>query len=266
MRMWGARPANHFPVRPFISSAALTLKARAVTVSGAVPVPTTRCRSRSVRTLVFPEPAGANDARRTGPVVHCRQLVERQIREHAVVSNCLWISCLGIPTMDDQTGVGQFWCVGRTAVDVGLGSVSQDDVGRAADNHPPMSQGAGGFDGVPPDRAPRAGVVVVRPHEELQAFDGKLEIGREAVDGPEVGSRARSRFGSNANSTINGRPAEPGRVQARNDALWLRQFGFADGHPFQLAQGAGRSLPFMTTARGRARVARRSPPQPTFVL
>ena len=32
-------------------------------------------------------------------------------------------------------------------------------------------------------------------------------------------------------------PAEPGLVQACNDAVWLGQFGFAEGHPFQFGPG-----------------------------
>ena len=133
----------------------------------------------------------------------------------------LRIPCLGIPAMEDRAAVGQFWRVGRAAVDVGLGPVSQDDVGRAADNHSPMSQAAGGFDRVPPDGVPGSGVVVVRPHEELQAFDGKLEVGREAVDGPEV-SLLESKPVRIEPQLDDQRPSpEPGLVQACDDALRL---------------------------------------------
>ena len=178
-----------------------------------------------------------DDARRTGAVAHGEQLIRRQVRRHDVMSNRLRIPDLGVPAMNDDAAVGQFGRVGRTPVDVGIRPVSEDDVSPAADHRALMGQRASSFDRMPPDEAPRPGVVVVRPEEELQALDGKLEIRCQAVDRPGVTLVDSKPVRIEPQLDDQRPPTEPGRVQACDDIVWLCQFGFAEGHPFQSGPG-----------------------------
>ena len=84
-----------------------------------------------------------------------------------------------------------------------------------------VGQGTGSFDCVPPDEAPRAGIVIVRPEQELQPFDGELEIRREAVHGPGVALLESQLIRIEPQLDDQWPTAEPGRVQTCDDGLWL---------------------------------------------
>ncbi|GAC1596287.1 MAG: hypothetical protein NVS3B21_19980 [Acidimicrobiales bacterium] len=73
----------------------------------------------------------------------------------------------------------------RTAVHERRSTVRQDDVGR------PASDGteAAGFASPPPDRFVATGVPVVGPHQELEAFDGELEVGADLPGLPVLQAR-----------------------------------------------------------------------------
>ena len=171
-----------------------------------MPRSATRCRSRSVSTRVFPDPAGAmilagpdrwtTAASWSGASAGTRCWPRRptvgfrpggpfrpggaQGVRHSVAGESERAG-LGVPPVHDGEPGCQPGRMGGTTVDEDRGAVGQRDVGVVARPHSLVGEAASGLASVPPDDLAAAGVVGIGPHQELQAFELELEGGGQGV-------------------------------------------------------------------------------------
>jgi hypothetical protein len=86
--------------------------------------------------------------------------------------------------MHDPDSRREGWRGERTPIDVEGCAVTQHDVSRTRLHGAAVWEAPGRLASVPPDRVSAAGVIVVRPDEELKALPPELETGAEVIHRP----------------------------------------------------------------------------------